>query len=209
MSVVKRLGFLLSSIRAGAISLVLCNAYMADETTSATITSNWQAYKEDGVQIKCFEVKMEKQRVGKYLLIASERSQDLTPLNNYFQETLFQTEYLPAKISPSSQSLPHMDAVSFCCTSWKWVLVVRGEWKHTFWAWVGSSWKEFTKLAQGQSSWLCWYDSLTGQHTPEPNSPWKHYGSHNGKPSVIYLHVFKCIAHAHAHALDIHFELQR
>lgn len=57
MSVVKRLGFLLSSIRAGAISLVLCNAYMADETTSVTIKSNCQAYKEEGIQIKCLEVK--------------------------------------------------------------------------------------------------------------------------------------------------------
>lgn len=110
-------------------------------------------------------------------------------------------------MSSLSQSLPHMDAISFCCTSWKWVPVVRGEWKHTFWDWAGSSWQELTKPTQGQSSWLCWYGSETGQHTPEPNSPWQHYGSHNGSPSVIYLHVFKFIARAHA--LDIHFELQR
>lgn len=40
---------------------------------------------------------MERQCVGKYLLIASEMSQDLTPLNYYFQETLFQMEYSPRK----------------------------------------------------------------------------------------------------------------
>lgn len=100
-----------------------------------------------------------------------------------------------------------MDAISFCCTSWKWVPVLRGAWKHTFWDWAGSSWRELTKPTQGQSSWLCWYGSWTGQHTPVPNSPWQHYGSHNGGPSVIYLHVFKFIARAHA--LDTNFELRR
>ncbi len=130
---------------------------------------------------------------------------DPTPLNNDCQETLFQTEYSLGKMSSSSEVLPHMDAISFCCTSWKWVLVVRGEWKHTFWDWAGSSWQELTKPTQGQSSWLCWYGSQTGQHTPVPNSPWQHYGSHNGSPSVIYLHVFKFIVCAHA--LDVHFEV--
>ena len=152
-------------------------------------------------------------RVRECLPIASEMSRDPTPLNNDCQETLnFQTDYSPGKneifIPP-----PHPKAFliwmrfPFCCTSWKWVLVLRGEWKHTFWDWAGSSWQELTKPTQGQSSWLCWYGSWTGQHTPVPNSPWQHYGSHNGGPSVIYLHVFKFIARAHA--LDTNSELQR
>jgi len=48
---VKRPGFL-SNIWAGAISLVLCNAYMADETVQfIIITSTWQAFEEEGIQI--------------------------------------------------------------------------------------------------------------------------------------------------------------
>lgn len=67
-------------------------------------------------------------------------------------------------------------------------------WKHTFWAWMGSRWKEFTALAQGPNSWLCWYDSLTRQPTRVPDSSRKHYESHHRRPSVCYLHVFKSTA---------------
>lgn len=63
--------------------------------------------------------------------------------------------------------------------------------KHTFWAWMESRWKKFTALAQGPNSWLCWYDSLTRQHTCVPDSSRKHYESHHRRPSVSYLHVFK------------------
>lgn len=49
--------------------------------------------------------------------------------------------------------------------------------------------------------------TLTGQHTPEPNSPWKHYGSHNDRPSAYYLHAFQHIARARA--LDVHTERHR
>lgn len=54
---------------------------------------------------------------------------------------------------------------------------------------------------------LVWLSKKKGQHTPAPNSPWKHYGRHNGRPSVIYLHVFKFVARARD--LDIHMELRR
>lgn len=67
-------------------------------------------------------------------------------------------------------------------------------WKHTFWAWMESRWKEFAALAQGPNSWLYWYDSLTRQHTRVPDSSRKHYENHHRRPSVSYLHVFKSTA---------------
>lgn len=79
-------------------------------------------------------------------------------------------------------------------------------WKHTFWAWTGSRWKEFTALARGPNSWLCRYDSLTRQPTRVPDSPRKHYESRHGRPSVSYLRVFKSADHVQA--LDIHGDLK-
>lgn len=184
---------------------------MTDETLqSIIIKSDWQAYEEGGIQIGFGSKKDNSacQEIFKYCPTPS-------PGNVLWSDTIYTwlsrdtvpDRIFPGKCEPLVLSLPHMDAISFCWTSRKWVLVARGEWKHAFWDWVGSSWQELTKQPQGQSSWLCWYGSKTGQHKAVPNSPWQNYESHEGCPSVIYLHVFKFITHVHA--LHIPFELHR
>lgn len=71
---------------------------------------------------------------------------------------------------PSPSDPHHMAAVSLSCTSWKWAVAAAAveegvKQRHTFQVWAESSWKEFTKLARGQSSWLCWYDSQKKKRT--------------------------------------------
>lgn len=121
---------------------------MTDETLqSIIIKSDWQAYEEGGIQIGFGSKKDNSacQEIFKYCPTPS-------PGNVLWSDTIYTwlsrdtvpDRIFPGKCEPLVLSLPHMDAISFCWTSRKWVLVARGEWKHAFWDWVGSSWQELT-----------------------------------------------------------------
>lgn len=112
-------------------------------------------------------------------------SRDMTLWNTEFQGTLFQTERWAL----------HPEVFHIWMQFHR---VVPLENKCCWWEGSGSTHSGTGRDPAGRSSQSRHKDKApscagmteTGQHKTVPNSPWQHYGCHEHRPSVIYMHVF-------------------